>query len=149
MQQIDKHGNRWFRNFAAEISRTPMSIKYYSDKKLLEQLSYVLYLLMVEGKVGVKPLASKMGLSVSQLNRRVKEATGQTTSDYVLNARLQEAKRLLGLFPEIPIFETARSCGFADVAHFCHVFRRKVGMSPTQYIQSLKAPGSRKKEPFD
>ena len=145
MQQIDKHENRRFCNFAAEISHTPMSIKYYSDKKLLEQLSNVLYLLMVEGKVGVKPLASKMGLSVSQLNRRVKEATGQTTSDYVWNARLQEAKRLLGLFPEIPIFETARSCGFADVAHFSHVFRRKVGMSPTQYIQSLKARGTRKK----
>ena len=43
MQQIDKHGNRRFRNFAAEISHTPMNMKYYSDKKLLEQLSKVLH----------------------------------------------------------------------------------------------------------
>lgn len=116
-----------------------MSTKYYSDRKLLEQLSNVLFLLlMAEENVDVKTLADQMGISVCQLNRRVKEATGQTTSDYVLSTRLEEAKRLLGMYPEIPIFETARSCGFADTSHFCHVFHRKEGMSPTQYIKSLK-----------
>ena len=101
---------------------------------------------MVEGKVGVKPLAAKMGLSVSQLNRRVKEATGQTTSDYVLNIRIHEAKRFLGMFPETTIFETARLCGFADTAHFCHVFRRKEGMTPTQYIHRLNCSDTQQKE---
>lgn len=123
-----------------------MSVKYYSNKKLLEQLSKVLHENMADGKVDIKSLATQMGISTCQLNRRVKEATGQTTSDYVLNIRIHEAKRFLGMFPETTIFETARLCGFADTAHFCHVFRRKEGMSPTQYIHGLNYTDTPKKE---
>lgn len=123
-----------------------MSVKYYSDKKLLEQFSKVLHENMAEGKVGIKTLANKMAISTCQLNRRIKEATGQTTSDYVMNIRIQEAKHILGKFPEISIYETARQCGFADTAHFCHVFRRKEGMSPTQYINGLNGSNIPKKE---
>ena len=135
-----------------------MSIKYYSDKKLLKLLSKVLRQNMATGKVDIKTLAKQMSISTCQLNRRVKDATGQTTSEYVLSTRLKEAKRLLRMVPEVTIFETARQCGFADVAHFSHVFRRKVGMSPTQYIHSVKgvkgvkgakAPKNHQKKPLD
>ena len=132
-----------------------MSIKYYSDKKLLKLLSKVLRQNMATGKVDIKTLAKQMSISPCQLNRRVKDATGQTTSEYVLSTRLKEAKRLLRMFPEVTIFETARQCGFADVAHFSHVFRRKVGMSPTQYTHSVKgvkgakAPKNHQKKPLD
>ena len=123
-----------------------MSVKYYSNKKLLEQLTKVLHKNMAEGKVDIKTLATKMAISTCQLNRRVKEATGQTTSDYVLNIRIHKAKRILRKFPEITIYETARRCGFADTAHFCHVFRRKEGMSPTQYILGQNGTNPPKKE---
>ncbi|MBQ4223391.1 MAG: helix-turn-helix transcriptional regulator [Prevotella sp.] len=123
-----------------------MSVKYYSDKKLLGQLSKVLQENMEKGKVDVKTLATQISISTCQLNRRVKEATGQTTTDYVMGIRLQEAKRLLGMFPEVTIFETARQCGFADTAHFCHVFRRKEGMTPTQYIHRLNCSDTQQKE---
>lgn len=115
-----------------------MSIKYYSDKKLLHLLSEMLLQNMAAGKVDVKTLAKQMAISTCQLNRRVKDITGQTTSEFVLSTRLKEAKRLLGMFPEVTIFETARQCGFVDTSHFCHVFRRKEGMSPSQYILSVK-----------
>ena len=123
-----------------------MSVKTYSDKQLLEQLFQALQENMALGKVDIKTLANQLSISTCQLNRRVKEATGQTTSDYVLSARLAVAKQLLAQFPEITIFETARECGFADTAHFSHVFRRKVGQSPTQYIHGLHNPNPPKKE---
>ena len=123
-----------------------MSIKYYSDKKLLDLLSKVLHENMEKGKVDVKSLATQISISTCQLNRRVKEATGQTTTDYVMGIRLQEARRLLGMFPEVTIFETAQRCGFADTAHFCHVFRRKEGMTPTQYVHGLKKLDTCQKE---
>ena len=123
-----------------------MSIKYNSDKKLLEHLSIVLQENLAAGKVDVKTLADTMSISTCQLNRRVKHATGLTAYDYVLATRLQKAKQMLGMFPEVTIFETARQCGFADTAHFSHVFRRKEGMSPTQYIHRLKALKTQKNE---
>ena len=114
-----------------------MSVKNYSDKQLLLELNNVLHENMEKGKVGIKTLAAKLAISTCQLNRRVKEITGQTTSEYILDVRLNEAKRLLAKFPEISIFEIARQCGFADTAHFSHVFRRNEGLSPTQYILEL------------
>ena len=123
-----------------------MSIKYNSDKKLLEHLSIVLQETLESGKVDVKTLAETMSISTCQLNRRVKHATGLTAYDYVLATRLQKAKQMLGMFPEVTILETARNCGFADTAHFSHVFRRKEGMSPTQYIHRLKALKTQKNE---
>ena len=123
-----------------------MSVRTCSDKQLLEQLSQALQENMALGKVDIKTLADQLAISTCQLNRRVKEATGQTTSDFVLNIRIDKAKRLLAKFPDTTIFETARECGFADTAHFSHVFRRKVGQSPTQYIHGLHNPNPPKKE---
>ena len=123
-----------------------MSVKYYSDKKLLGQLSKVLQENMEKGKVDIKTLANQLSISTCQLNRRVKEATGQTTSDYVLSARLAVAKQLLAQFPEITIFETAQRCGFADTAHFSHAFKRKEGLSPTQFAFRLKSQNFSQKE---
>ena len=115
-----------------------MSVKNYSDKQLLEQLSQALQENMPRGTVDIKTLATQLAMSTCQLNRRVKEATGQTTSEYVLSVRLAQAKRLLAKFPEVTIFDTAQQCGFADTAHFSHVFKRKEGLSPTQFILRLQ-----------
>jgi AraC-like DNA-binding protein len=111
-----------------------MSVKNYSDKKLLEQLFNVLDENMEKGKADIKTLATQLGISTCQLNRRIKEATGQTTSDYVMGIRIEKAKRMLSQFPEITIYDIALQCGFADTSHFSHVFRRKEGISPKQYI---------------
>ena len=123
-----------------------MSVKTYSDKQLLEQLSQALQENMALGKVDIKTLANQLSISTCQLNRRVKEATGHTTSDYVLSARLAVAKRLLAQFPEITIFETAQRCGFADTAHFSHAFKRKEGLSPTQFALRLRSQKFTQKE---
>ena len=122
-----------------------MSVKFSSDKKLLELLSKILHENMGEGKVDVKTLAAQMGISPSQLNRRIKEATGKTTTAYILGIRLIKAKQLLAKYPDVTISEIAWKCGFADVAHFSHVFRRMVKQSPKQYASSLKRRKSKKK----
>ena len=123
-----------------------MSVRTCSDKQLLEQLSQALQENMALGKVDIKTLADQLAISTCQLNRRVREATGQTTSDYVLSARLAVAKQLLAQFPEINIFEIAQRCGFADTAHFSHAFKRKEGLSPTQFAFRLKSQNFSQKE---
>ncbi len=91
---------------------------------------------MSRGEVDVKTLAAELALSSSQLNRRVKIATGLPVSAFVMRTRLDESKRLLAKYPVVSVTEVARRCGFADAAHFSHVFRNHEGMSPTQYANS-------------
>lgn len=115
-----------------------MSIKANSDEQLFEHLIRVLYQRMSSGFVSTQAIAAELALSPSQLNRRVKAATGKTASVFLMQLRVEEAKRQLAKFPNVSIFEVAHRCGFSDSAHFNHVFHRFEGIAPSQYVRSLR-----------
>ena len=118
-----------------------MSVKSISNKKLFKTLTEMVYRDMGKCNTSVSDLAKAVALSPSQLNRRVKDATGMPVSTFVMRLRLEEAKRFL-LDEEDTLHtvaETASHCGFADSAHFCHAFRRVFGMSPTQFVRTRQA----------
>ena len=114
-----------------------MSIKVISDEQLFELLIRVFYQKMSTGFIKTQTIASELALSPSQLNRRIKAATGKTASTFLMQLRVDEAKRQLANFPNISILEVAHRCGFSDSAHFNHVFHRFEGMSPSQYVHNL------------
>ena len=115
-----------------------MSIKANSDEQLFEHLIRVLFQRMSSGFVSTQTIAAELALSPSQLNRRVKAATGKTASVFLMQLRVDEAKRQLAKFPNVSIFEVAHRCGFSDSAHFNHVFHRFEGMAPSQYVHRLR-----------
>lgn len=64
--------------------------------------------------------------------RLFKEKTGLTPHAYLLNVRIENAKRLLAK-RECNVTEAAHFCGFATVAHFSTAFKRQVGITPLEY----------------
>lgn len=71
-------------------------------------------------------------LSERTFSRRFKQATGMVPIEYVHTLRLEEAKQLLESNDE-PIEAVAQEVGYEDAAFFGRLFRRKVGITPTQY----------------
>ena len=63
-------------------------------------------------------------------------------SDYINDVRLNEVKRLLHSQPSLTLLDIALRTGFSDHAHLSHSFRRKFGISPTQYIRQSNATPS-------
>jgi AraC-like DNA-binding protein len=61
------------------------------------------------------------------------EPTGETFSRTVTAMRLAEACRLLQQETTRPVSDVAFSCGFESLATFYRVFRRAIGMTPTDY----------------
>ena len=61
-----------------------------------------------------------------------KERTGKNFSDYVIEMRIDEAKRLLRS-ATYSIAEVAERVGYADARHFSKVFQKIVGIKPTSY----------------
>lgn len=114
-----------------------MSIKGISDRQLFERLIEYLFENMQHGDMDVNTIASALALSPSQLNRRVKASTGIPASIFIMRTRLSEAKRMLADYPAVSIKEVALHCGFADSAHFGHVFRKYEGKPPTEYAKAL------------
>jgi AraC family transcriptional activator of pobA len=66
------------------------------------------------------------------LDKAARVVFGQTVKDMVLERRLLEAKRLLR-FTIRPVEDIGREIGFEDPAYFSRFFRKRTGVSPTDW----------------
>ncbi len=87
-------------------------------------------------KLTVADIAARVHLSPSRLSHLFKEETGMSVMDYLLKARLDDAKRLLAS-PGITIAQAAEEVGFTDPAHFSRCFKRAEGIPPSAYRQRV------------
>ncbi|BDB27298.1 helix-turn-helix domain-containing protein [Cupriavidus sp. P-10] len=76
-------------------------------------------------------LASLVHTSPYHFARLFKAALGITPHRYVMDLRIKEAQRLLRA--GLTIAEIAVRTGFASSTHMSDVFRRRMGVSPSQY----------------
>jgi AraC-like DNA-binding protein len=67
-----------------------------------------------------------------------KRATGMTLTEYVARVRVEKAKTLL-VDPSLRISEVVYAAGFGSIPRFNSVFKRFVGMPPTDYRASLRS----------
>jgi len=77
-------------------------------------------------------LAALAGMSPHYFCELFKASTGLTAYQYVLQCRIEHAKRCLRN-PELSVGDAGVAAGFADQSHFTKVFRRKVGVTPMKY----------------
>ncbi len=114
-----------------------------ANSAFLHKLDDAILRLMPEGKLDVQDVAAAIFLSRSQLGRKLRSVVDMSPSDYINDVRLNEVKRLLHSQPSLTLLDIALRTGFSDHAHLSHSFRRKFGISPTQYIrQSNTTPSS-------
>ncbi|QXI10759.1 helix-turn-helix domain-containing protein [Pseudomonas zeae] len=88
--------------------------------------------------VKVEDLAHRLGISVSHLNGTCRELAGQPALQIMHERQLLEAKRLL-TYTSMTIYEMSELLGFSDPTNFTRLFRRRVGISPKAFRDSLKA----------
>jgi AraC-like DNA-binding protein len=55
-----------------------------------------------------------------------------TTSNFILNTRLNRAKKLLSITQK-PIGEIAMECGFNDFAYFSRSFKKEFEITPSAF----------------
>ena len=81
-------------------------------------------------------LAQMTGLSASRFKCLFKQSTGLSPHQYVIQQRVEQAKRLLGT-TALTIREVALEAGFADQSHLARLFRRIMGRTPKEYRDSV------------
>ncbi|WP_025678302.1 response regulator [Paenibacillus massiliensis] len=87
--------------------------------------------------LSLERVASVVFLNPVYFSQLFKQKTGQGYKDYVISLRMEEAKNLL-LQPQLKLADIAEKIGYHDMRHFTQVFRRKCGMTPTEYRASSK-----------
>lgn len=82
-------------------------------------------------------MAEQLKVSHRYMSDTIKAETGRTAVDQINLFLVEEAKSLL-LNPNLSISETAYKLGFEYPQYFTRVFKKKVGMSPKQYIEQAQ-----------
>ena len=82
----------------------------------------------------LRELAARTGTHEKRLSRAFKAHTGQTVFEFVREARLHEARRLLA-GSAMRIEEIASAVGFSSAANFATAFRQHFDCTPSAYRQ--------------
>jgi len=82
----------------------------------------------------LKDLATVAGLSCMHFAAQFRVATGFRPHEYVLIRRIERAKALIE-GNDMSFVEVALDVGFQSQAHFCTIFKRMTGMTPSCWRQ--------------
>src|SRR5215469_3969698 len=86
-------------------------------------------------RLSVEDLAHRMSMSVRHFERVFTREVGTTPSQYVLQIRVESARRQLER-TEFGLKQVASSAGFADIDKMRRAFVRLLGLTPKQYREA-------------
>ena len=84
-----------------------------------------------DSDINIGDMAEATLTSRSGLNRKMKSLLGVTPLDFIHEARMRKACRMIE--EGSPINEVAYSCGFSDPKYFAKRFKADIGLTPTEY----------------
>ena len=82
--------------------------------------------------ITVNDVVNFIGFSRGYLSSAFKKAKGISLQEYLLKVRMQKAKELLA-GTDLQIQEIAEKTGYTDQLNFSRIFRKYVGVSPSEY----------------
>ncbi|MFK7921807.1 MAG: tetratricopeptide repeat protein [Bacteroidia bacterium] len=109
-----------------EVSVVPIEQTFI--KKVLEIIESNL----TNEQFSVEVLSEEIGMSVNNLNRKLKALIDQTAGKLIRSMRLQRAADLLKQ-KAVSISDVAYDMGFSSPNHFTRSFKNQFGVSPTEY----------------
>ena len=134
IDSILKYSQRYYkRQF---LNRTSISGTIITKFTEILKLYFESGKLQKEGLPTVKYMASKLSLSARYLSDLLKQETGKTALEHIHISLVTEAKNLL-LSTDNTVAETAYQLGFENPPYFSRLFKKEVGLTPTEYREQF------------
>ena len=102
------------------------------DQEFINKLIDVIHAQMAKEDIDMEHIAAALQLSRKQLRTRVMAITDLTPVAFVLQVRLNYARRLIST-QDISLTTIASKCGFQNLSHFSKAFKQQFGVSPLQF----------------
>jgi len=99
------------------------------EPRLREVKDYIMYNL--HRNISLDELASVACVSSYHFCRQFKKSTGKSPNQYVVQERINKAKKLLS--SGMTVSQTAATSGYQSTSHFIKIFKRHTGFIPSQY----------------
>lgn len=106
------------------------SVKSSNNLLIMKAEEYIQ--LHYRSKINQSEVAAELYITPNYLSDLFKKHTGMKFSDYVTEVRLEKAKELL-LDVHNKVGDIAELVGFSDSRYFSSVFRKKYGMTPSEF----------------
>ena len=119
-----------------ENSIEPKDLKMQSkDQEFLKKVIKCVEENLSNSEFGVEELYQELGLSRTQLYRKLKALIGQSANEFIRSFRLKRAAQLLKQ-QEMTISEITYHVGFNDLQYFRYCFKKQFGSTPSEYAQT-------------
>lgn len=86
-------------------------------------------------KISVSAIADTIGLDGRYLSRIFKREKGIAIQEYILKQKFSKAKKLLKM--GVSVSETALTVGYGDQYAFSKMFKKHIGVSPSEYAKNI------------
>ena len=104
------------------------------DLKLMTEMRRIIEDNLADSDFTVDTLAYELRVSRTSLYNKVKGLTGNTPSDLIRTCRISKAKKLLRDHHH-SVADVTELVGFTDQKHFREVFKKSVGVTPSEYAK--------------
>ena len=84
-------------------------------------------------ELSVFELAKECNVSEVYLRKLFSSVYGVSPKEYILSLRIERAKQLLSL-GDFTVTDVAYLCGYSDPCHFSREFKKRTGVSPSEYL---------------
>lgn len=108
-------------------------------KEFLEKCLKIVEQHLTDPEFSIKTLASEIGMSHSNLYKRIKSISGQSANGFIRFIRLRKAAEIL-LSTDSTVYETASMVGINDLKYFREQFNKLFGINPSEYVKKYRKP---------
>ena len=102
------------------------------EEQFLENLTVIIEDEISNVNMNIEFICKEIGLSHSQLNRKLKDLTDYSITQFIRSVRLKKAAYLIQN-KSASIREIALSTGFESILYFTTKFKEEFGKLPTEY----------------
>lgn len=125
-------------DFSQKVDISPSEITITSlDEQLIQKAIQVVEEHLTDTNFSVEILSETLGLSRSHLYKKLMCITGKGPAEFIRIVRLKRGRQLLDK-SQMQIAEIAYAVGFNSPKRFTQNFRNEFGISPSDYLRSLK-----------
>jgi AraC-like DNA-binding protein len=105
------------------------------DKQFLQRALDIMEIHKSDTEFSSETYAREVGMSRSQLHRKLKALTGQSTGDFIRSYRLKYARQLIEKHYG-NMTQVAYECGFNSPSYFAECFRKQFGVIPSEFAKA-------------
>lgn len=92
----------------------------------------------IANEITLASISKELSKSSSSIEHEIKKATGKSFKELLINMRLSRFEAIVRKNPNIAIKDASYQVGYKDSLYFSRLYKKKKGITPSEYIKLSK-----------